>query len=369
MEFTANRNDLAEAVTNAANGIPTTPVIPIRAGMQIFVSPEFVRFTGGDGDISFSSVIRADVSQPENDVAETVVAGKLFADVIKSLPDNDVTIITDGKTLHINCGNCYFKLPEYKDPYPVDKSEEIEPLGSVPGNDLMEAILKVAPAVSKNDANPRFTGMLLDVEGDVLTVAASSPYRMAVCDSRWEPQRQAPSSCLLPGWVMDRFRRGINSDVVEIGWNDSTVVLKSEVFEGKSKQKGFTMTARRLVAEFPDWRKFFPSVPMVQIDAEELAAVVKRAKLAIFSDASPLELLFFNGDLYVEAGVEERFSEVTTCPYTGAEYRALVGSQLFLDAITACEGDSYLGFTGEEKKPMQITSGNYRSVVVTRRPQ
>lgn len=368
MEFTANRNDLAEAVTNAANGIPATPVIPIRAGMEIFVSPEFARFTGGDGDISFSSVIRADVTEPLNDVAEAVVAGKLFADVIKSLPDHDVHIVTDGKAVHINCGNCYFKLPEYKDPYPVDKHEDIEILGTVPGNDLTEAILKVAPAVSKNDANPRFTGMLLDVEGDVLVTAASSPYRMAVCDSRWEPKVQAKSTCLVPGWVMDRFRRGINSDVVQIGWNDSTVVLKSEVFEGNSKQKGFTMTARQLASEFPEWRKFFPSVPTVQIDAEELAAVVKRAKLAIFSDASPLEL-FFSNDLYVEAGLEERFSEVLPCPYTGKDYRALVGSQLFLDAITACEGESFLGFTGEEKKPMQITSGNYRSVIVTRRPQ
>jgi hypothetical protein len=78
--------------------------------------------------------------------------------------------------------------------------------------------------------------------------------------------------------------------------------------------------------------------------------------------------MFYSGDLYVEAGTDERFSEVLPCGYTSdQEYRPLVGSQLFLDAITACEGDCQLGFTGEDKKPIQITSGNYRSVVVTRR--
>jgi DNA polymerase III subunit beta len=353
MEFTADRNTLAEAVSNAANGIPVTPVIPIRAGMHIEARPGSVKFTGSDGDVTFSTTIKADVTE----LTEAVVAGRLFSDVIKSLPDHDVHVVSTGKIIDITCGSCTFKLPQNPDEYPADKHLHPAILGAAPGNDLIEAIGKVVPAVAKNDPNPRFTGMQLNVEGDVLTVAGASPYRMAVCDSRWEPQEQAPSKCLIPGWVMERFRKGINSDVVHIGWNDHTVIFQSG---------DFTMTARLLDTDFPDWRKFFPDVPRYQVDPEDLATVIKRAKLAIFADG-PLELLFYSGDLYVEAGTDERFSEVLPCGYTGGEYRPRVGSQLFLDAILACEGDCNLGFTGEDKKPIQITSGNYRSVVVTRR--
>ena len=353
MEFTSERNTLAEAVTNAANGIPVTPVIPIRAGMRIFAGPGSVRFTGSDSDITFSSSIKAEVTDP----GEIVVAGRLFSDIIKALPDNDVHLASNGKILDISCGACTFKIPVNPDKYPEDKHQHPPILGAVPGNDLMEAIGKVSPAVGKNDPNPRFTGMLLDVEGDVLTIAGATPYRMAVCDSRWEPQEQAQSKALVPGWVMERFRKGINSDVVHVGWNDSSVVFESGEF---------MMSARLIDSEFPDWRKFFPDVPHYQVDPEDLATVIKRAKLAIFADG-PLELLFYSGDLYVEAGTDERFSEVLPCGYTGGEYRPRVGSQLFLDAILACEGDCNLGFTGEDKKPIQITSGNYRSVVVTRR--
>ena len=353
MESSSDRNILAEAVTNAANGIPVTPVIPIRAGLHIEARPGSVKFTGSDGDVTFSTTIKADVTTP----GAAVVAGRLFSDITKALPDSDVHVTSTGKIIDISCGSCTFKLPQNPDEYPVDKHLHPGILGAIPGNDLMEAIGKVMPAVGKNDPNPRFTGMLLDVEGDVLTIAGATPYRMAVCDSRWEPKEQAPGKCLVPGWIMERFRKGINSDVVHVGWNDHTVLFQSG---------DFTMTARLLDTDFPDWRKFFPDVPRYQVDPEDLATVIKRAKLAIFGDA-PLELLFYSGDLYVEAGKDERFSEVLPCGYTGGEYRPLVGSQLFLDAITACEGDCNLGFTGEDKKPIQITSGNYRSVVVTRR--
>lgn len=354
MEFEASHNELVEAVTNAANGVPSNPVIPIRAGMRIQAKDGTLSFLGSDGDIAFISTLE---HQPIFKEGEVVVSGKLFAEIIKSLPGDDIEVTSDGKTVTIMSGRSQFKLRAIPDTYPDAKRADPEILGRIPGNDLTEAILKIAPAVSKNDANVRFTGMQLSVEGDIITIAAASPYRMAVCDARWEPVNQVTSQCLLPGWVMDRFRRGINSDVVSVGWDDNTVILRSG---------GFTMTARLLDAEFPDWRKYFPDVPRYAVDPEELAAVIRRAKLAIFADG-PLELTFDNGDLYVEAGDEERFAEVLTCGYTDEKYRALVGSQLFLDAITACEGETFLGFTGEDKKPIQLTAGNYRSVVVTRR--
>lgn len=358
MDFEASRNELVEAVVNAANGIPVNPVHPVRAGMWIQAKDGVLTFLGSDGDVTFTATLK---NEPIFAEGEVIVPGRLFSDIVKVLPGEDIQVTSDGQAVIIHSGNSRFSLRAIKDQYPISEKGDPDILGKVPGNDLVEAITKISPAVSKNDANAKFTGMLLESEVDVITVAASSPYRMAVCTARWQPTNTEKNGrhgkCLVPGWVMDRFRRGINSDLVSVGWDDSTVVLQSD---------GFTMTARLLAADFPEWRNFFPDVPRYQVDAGILAEVVKRAKLAIFAD-EPLELLFQDHDLYVEAGVDERFSEVMACGYTGEAYRARVGSQLFLDAILACDGDTTLGFTGEAQKPMQVTSGNYRSVVVTRR--
>ena len=353
MEFEASHNDLVEAVSNAVNGVPSNPVIPIRAGMWIQAKDGTLTFLGSDSQITFTATLVQDIITE----GEVTVPGKLFADIIKSLPGDDVHVTSDGQGVIITSGRSEFKLRAIKDDYPVTGHANPAACGIIAADDFSEAILKVASSADKTNAKPAFTGILLDPDDDHINLVATDSYRLAACEARWRRLTEI-GTCLVPAWVLERFRKGINSAEVLVSWDDSQCVMTSG---------NFTMTTRVLDAEYPKWRAMFPpEEPSVKIDPDELTAVVKRARLAVHADATPVELMFYPGYLMVAAGDEERFSEQLDCDYQGNPYTARVGAHLLQDGINACEGDTWLGFT-DEGKPIHLYSGRFNYVLVTRR--
>ena len=353
MEFEASHNDLVEAVSNAVNGVPSNPVIPIRAGIYITAKDGTLTFLGSDSQITFTATLVQDIIEE----GEVTVPGKLFADVIRSLPGDTIHVISDGKSVNIVSGKAEFKLPAIKDDYPTTGHANPAACGMIAADDFSEAILKVASSSDKTNAKPAFTGILLDPADDHINLVATDSYRLAACEARWTKLTNA-EKCLIPTSVLERFRKGINSKEVLVSWDDSQCVMTSG---------NFTMTTRLIDAEYPKWQAMFPpEEPSVKIDPDELASVVKRARLAVHSDTIPIELMFYPGYLMVAAGDEERFSEQLDCDYQGNPYTARVGAHLLADGINACEGDTWLGFT-DEQKPIHLYSGRFSYVLVTRR--
>jgi DNA polymerase-3 subunit beta len=354
MEFTGDRNSLAEAITNAANGIPASPVIPVRAGMNIKTSPDFACFTGSDGDVTFKSSTGVTVSH----VGEVTLPGKLLADIIRSLPDQDVHFAATAELATITCGRGEFKLRPYKDEYP-GAAKDCDMTGSVDGDDLSAAIRAVIPAASKKDSNPALQGMLLDPLSNHghLTLVATDRYRVASFDIGWG-NADSLSSCVIPAWAAERFRKGITSPLADLGWDDSSCTMRSG---------GLTCTVRQIAGKFADWSRFLPTDPPdVTVDVEGLLGAVKRAQLAIDQD-DPVELTFTAGAVRVSAGDSTRAEETVDAAYDGGEFTALFGVQMLLDGLNGCEGENVaFGFT-KPLKPVHLSSGRFRYTLLPRR--
>jgi DNA polymerase-3 subunit beta len=353
MKFTGSRNELAEAIVNAANGIPTNPAQPVRAGMLITASAKSVWCVGSDGDTLFRSFTEAEVSEP----GTVVLPGKLLSDIVRSLPDQDVTFTATAERVTITCGRGVFTLQSYKDPYPTI-SDSGETKGTVDAESFSKAIQATASAASKKDSNPALHGLLLDSDPNerTLTLAATDRYRVAVFEVGWDIT--GLGSCVIPTWAAERFRRGITTDEVFIGWDDNQCTMKSA---------NFALTTRRIAGTFADWRRFLPAEPPdVMVNVEELTGAVKRAQLAADAD-DPVELVFTAGAVRVSAGDSTRAEETLDCSYDGEGFSALLGIPLLLDGLNGCEGDSVaFGFT-EPLKPVYLISGRFKYTMLPRR--
>jgi DNA polymerase III subunit beta len=357
MEFTGDRNNLAEAIVNAANGIPANPLVPVYAGMCIQAAGDTVYFTGSDGDVTFTSFSTCKVDKG----GVLSLPGKLLAEIIKSLPDNDITFSspasgTSGATVTITCGRSEFKLQSYKDPYPgVPKDCDI--LGSVNGDDFSAAVKAVAPAASKKDALPALHGLLLDPDHGILTLVATDRYRVAAFEMDFNST--IDSQCIIPPWAAERFRKGITSTNVDLGWNENLCTMRSA---------NFTLTTRQIAGEYADWRQFFPQTGhSAKVNAESLLAAVRRAQLTTEAD-DPVELRFIMNELYVEAGVDNKSTEVLDTGNYHGEFATLFGFQYLIDGLTGCEEpeECLVSFT-ESLKPVNLASGRFKYTILPRR--
>jgi DNA polymerase III subunit beta len=361
MQFTGNRNDLAEAITHAANGIPVNPVVPVYAGMCVQAAGDTVYFIGSDGDSTFTSLSACKVDKG----GVLSLPGKLLSEIVKSFPDNDITFSspesgTSGATVTITCGRSTFQLQSYKDPYPgVPKDCDLK--GSIPADDFSAAVKSVIPAASKKDANQALHGLLLDPDHHEgrLNVVATDRYRVAVFEAEFTSKVDM-GTCIIPPWVAERFRKSITSDdpMVSIGWNDNLCTMKSG---------HFTLTTRQIAGEFVKWRKFFTEGGHdVQVHTESLLAAVRRAQLTTDTD-DPVELRFIQQELFVEAGYTNKSTEVLETYNYNKEFAALFGFQYLIDGLTGCdEHDVLFGFT-ESLKPVSLSSGRFQYIILPRR--
>ena len=152
-----------------------------------------------------------------------LVPGRLLAEITRSLPGQPAEFAADGDVVNLTCGSAEFSLVSL----PLADYPELPPTpplaGVIDGGDLAAATAQVLPAASRDDTLPMLTGVCLDIRGDVVTLAATDRYRLAVREVHWAPARPGLRAiALVPGphagrrgagrWCRGAGRGGLHGD-------------------------------------------------------------------------------------------------------------------------------------------------------------
>jgi DNA polymerase-3 subunit beta len=188
MKFTVERDALAEAVSWAARALPGRPVLPVLTGLllsagQHGAEPGFLTLSCFDYEVSARVRVPATVAEP----GTVLVPGRLLVEIIRSLPPHPVEFADDPVGVSVSCGDAAFLLT----PLPFADYPELPELpqlaGTVDGGALAAAIAQVTPAASKDDTLPMLTAVSVELDGPVMTLAATDRYRLAVRELPWQP--------------------------------------------------------------------------------------------------------------------------------------------------------------------------------------
>lgn len=179
MKLTCDGLALSAAVLKVSKAMPIKKNNSILEGIKMVAKDGFLTFTATDMELAITTRIAADI-QIEGEV---LVLGKLFADFVKSLNDERITLeCVGGKNLTIFYGdNEGFIKCMNADEYPaVDKIDEISNF-EVEKDKLKDLIAKVAFAASQEDTRPIFKGCLFEVVDNMITAVALDGYRLSLC--------------------------------------------------------------------------------------------------------------------------------------------------------------------------------------------
>src|SRR6516162_11526209 len=195
MKFRVEHDTLADAVAWVARALPSRPVVAVLSGMRLDAG-DGLTLSCFDYELSATAHVPAEVVQ----AGTALVPGRLLAEITRSLPGQPAEFRADGDEVTLTCGSAEFALvslptAEYPDLPPAP------PLaGTVDGGDLAAAVAQVLPATSRDDTLPMLTGVCLDITDDVITLAATDRYRLAVRDLHWAPAHPGIRAiALVPG--------------------------------------------------------------------------------------------------------------------------------------------------------------------------
>ena len=146
-----------------------------------------------------------------------LLPGRLFADVVRSLPPGEVTLElrSEQRDVEIAAGGARFHLRTLPaEDFPRLPELEGETV-KLPGAPLAETIELVARAASRDEVRPILTGVLLQAEGNTLTMVATDSYRLSVKHTELEAPVAQPLEANVPARALRELARIIAAEGAE----------------------------------------------------------------------------------------------------------------------------------------------------------
>ncbi len=332
LKISCSRNELAAALGVVARGLSTRSAVQVLTG--ILLEPAEGKLTLAATDMELS--LRAGVAGEVEGEGAVVVPGRLLADLVKLLPDDRVSLSyepADG-ALEVTSGSYASKVNVYSaEDFPRLPGVDV-PLHTVDAPTLLGTIEKVARAASRDESRPVLTGILVQFEGNRLTMAATDSYRLSVKET--ELGESGPElDAIIPARALQELSRlAAGGETVTLGVQENHVVFGAgDVW----------LTTRRIDGQFPNYKQLLPETFEVEVTTprEPLLEVIRRAGVMAQRNA-PLRLRFSEGELSVSAQTQDvgEARESLQIDYAGEPLEIGFNPDFLRDGLEAVGGDT-----------------------------
>ncbi|MGI8768783.1 MAG: DNA polymerase III subunit beta [Propionibacteriaceae bacterium] len=351
MKIRLERDVLAEAVQWAARSLPTRPSVPILAGLLIRADADGVSLSSFDYETSAQVRVKATVT----DEGQALVSGRLVADISRSLPPKPVDLVADDSKMELTCGSARFTLQTL----PVADYPALPAMphstGTVASSAFAQAVGQVVVAAGRDELLPVFTGVRVEIEGDIISLLATDRYRMAIKELTWTPHSTSISAnALVPARVLAETARSMTSG------ESLTLSLASGAgdgligFSGDGPGGERQTTTRLLDGEFPKGVRQIMTMTgamTIRMNTAGLISAARRVALVAERNTS-LQMMIEEGSVTLSAatGDQAQASEAleATIDLMGSAEPALHAAGFnptyLLDALGAFD-TPYIGFS------------------------
>ena len=354
----AAKDDLADAVAWVARSLPTRPTQPILRGMVFVAGDEGLEIAGYDYEVSTQIRIAAEISE----TGRFAVNGKLVSDIVSKLPNKPIDMHYDGTKVLVTCGKSRFELPAMTlEDYPALPSVPAA-TGTIDPQLFTEAIGQVAVAAGRDETLPMLTGIRMETEGNMVTMAATDRFRLAVRTFEWNQIPEGNAELLIPAKTLADTARSLDagsSEPVTLAFGDGSDgrAVGADGLLGILADPRRT-TTRLLDAEFPKFRPLLPkqhsSLASVRIDP--LREAIRRVSL-VADRGAQIRMDFSEGQVVLSAHGDEagRAEEVLECAFVGEPLLIAFNPGYLSDGLSAIHTDRVvMGFTQPSRPAVLI---------------
>ena len=166
MKLICSKQNLLYGVNIVSKAVPTRTTMAILECILIDASANEIKLTANDMELGIETKIEGQIEE------RGIIAldAKIFSEIVRKLPDSDVTIETDSnfKTT-ITCEKAKFNIVGKSGddfsyiPF-IERNESVH----ISQFTLKEVIRQTLFSISVNDSNKMMTGELFEVNGDTL---------------------------------------------------------------------------------------------------------------------------------------------------------------------------------------------------------
>ena len=240
MKIICSKNSLLKSVSISLKAVPSKTTMPILECILIDATTNQIKFTTNDMELGIETIVEGTIEEK----GMIALDAKILYEIIRRLPDNDVTIKTDDKlTAVITCEKAKFTIPGKSGEdfayLPIIEREEGLTVSQFT---LKEMIRQTIFSIAANETNKLMTGELFEIKDNCLKIVSLDGHRIAI--RRMELKKDySDRKVVVPGKTLNEISKilsGEIDDLVNIYFSknhilfefDQTIVV-SRLIEGE----------------------------------------------------------------------------------------------------------------------------------------
>lgn len=270
MKFTCEKSILQDGISTVQKAVTGKSTMPILNGILLKAVNNEIVLTGSDIDLSIQTKVHAEILEE----GSIVIDAKIFGEIIRKLPNDDVHINTiDNNSIEILCQKSRFTLIHMNaEDFPMLPNINENMIFSVSQKILKHMIRETIFATAQDETRPVLTGVLFETNNKNLNLVALDGYRLALRSEQLNTDNTI--SAVIPGKTLNEVSKILEDDDenVNITFTPNHILFSL----GETK-----IISRLLEGEFIKYNSIIPQEFNLKVVAKrgELLHCIERASL------------------------------------------------------------------------------------------
>jgi DNA polymerase-3 subunit beta len=252
MKASVSQQELARGLSIVSRAVAPRTTLPVLGNVLLATDEGRLRLSATNLELGITCWIPCQITEE----GSITVPARTIVDLVSTLPNDAVALTLNPRTqtLNVRCGSSTTDIKgiDAQDfpPIPVpDLNDGLD----IAVADFKEMIAQVAFAASQDEARPILQGVLISVEDQQITLAATDGFRVSVRHALLSNPRQVPVNLIVPARALTELSR-----VAADGNQTVTVIIPPSRGQVIFHLKDVEVVSQLIDGSFPDFRAIIP---------------------------------------------------------------------------------------------------------------
>jgi DNA polymerase-3 subunit beta len=253
MKVSCLQENLARGLSTVARAVAQRSTLPVLGNILMATDNGRLRLSATNLELGITCWIGAKIHEE----GSTTVPSRTFVDLVNTLPHDqvDMELTVRTQTLNVRSGafNNDIKCIDAQE-FPPLPPTDLEDGLVLEVHELREMIRQVAFAASTDDARPVLTGVLVEISGGELAMAAADGFRLSVRTAHLPSPDLGPFKAIIPARALLELNR-----VITDGEETVHMILPAGRGQAIFRAKNVELVSQLIEGTFPDYVGIIPT--------------------------------------------------------------------------------------------------------------
>ena len=349
MKIICNKSNLAKGVSTVYKAVPSKTTMPILECILVDATNDIIRLTANDMELG----IQTDVEGEIIDRGMIAIDARIFSEIVRKLPDNEVIIETkENLQTTLTCEKAKFDLAgkpgeEFSYLPIIEKDESIE----ISQFTLKEMIRQTIFSIADTESNKLMTGELFEIRNNVLRVISLDGHRISIRKMELKDE-VGDKKLIVPGKTLievSKILSGEAESMVNISYTSNHIVFEFD---------NTVVVSRLIEGEYFKVDQMLSNdyETKVRINKKELLNSIDRATLLV-KEGDKKPIIINIGEEVMELKIKSQIGSMDEEIYINKEGKDLLigfNPKFLIDALRVIDNEEVVLYLMNAKAPCFI---------------